>query len=252
MSRLLKLALITSALTLSAQAQPSPEISAEIRSAVHTNSLRSAEEMARDPHRHPDEILAFWGIQPNAHVVDLGAGGGYYTKILTAYLKTGQVTAINADFFAKNPRFANTLKAIEAFAQQHKNVTHQLNAFDQLVLPPQLDGALFVNFYHDTAWLGYDRQRMNAHIFKALKPGGKLLIIDHEAPWGSGFEVGKSLHRIEGQTLLQEVLEAGFHLVKTSNILHRKDDVLSASAVDIEARRGQTSRFVYLFEKPHH
>ena len=101
-------------------------------------------------------------------------------------------------------------------------------------------------------WLGYNRQRMNQSIFKALKPGGKLLIIDHEGPWGSGFEVGKSLHRIEGQALLQEVLDAGFHLVNTSSLLQRKDDILNASAVDVEARRGQTSRFVYLFEKPLH
>jgi predicted methyltransferase len=248
MSRLFTLILLAITLTLPAQAQPS----SEIISAVNTNPLRSAEEIARDPHRHPDEILAFWGIQPQAKVVDLGAGGGYYTKILAAYLKTGHVTAINADFFAKNPRFANTLKAMETFAQQQKNVSHQLNAFDQLALPAQLDGALFVNFYHDTTWLGYDRQRMNQAIFKALKPGGKLLVIDHEAPLGSGFEVGQSLHRVEGQALLQEVLDAGFHLIKTSNILQRKDDVLNASAVDVEARRGQTSRFVYLFEKPLH
>ena len=161
MLRLLKIALLAISFSLPAQAAPSPEI----MTAVQANRLRSAEEMARDPHRHPDAILDFWGIQPSAKVIDLGAGGGYYTKILATYLKTGQVTAINADFFAQNPRFAKTLEAMNTLAQQEKNVTHQINAFDELKLPSQLDGALFVNFYHDITWLGYNRQRMNQSIF---------------------------------------------------------------------------------------
>ena len=46
MLRLLKIALLAISFSLPAQAAPSPEI----MTAVQANRLRSAEEMARDPH----------------------------------------------------------------------------------------------------------------------------------------------------------------------------------------------------------
>ena len=222
----------------------------EVQAAVSKNSLRSPEDMARDVHRKPDQILSFWGIQPSARVADLGAGGGYYTKILAQYLKQGHVAAINSEFLAQNERFAASMTAMNQLAAAHANVSHQVGRFDALNLPQNLDGALFVNFYHDTLWLGYDRAKMNRDIYQALKPGGTLLVIDHEAPWATGFTTGKTLHRIDAQALLSEVLQAGFQLVKSSQILQRPDDILNESAVDAEQRRGQTSRFVYLFQKP--
>lgn len=242
------------ALALSLLAAPvmaqTTQINPAVQAAVSANALRSAEDMARDLHRKPEQILSFWGIQPTANVADLGAGGGYYTKILADYLKQGHVAAINSEFLAKNERFAPSMVAMNQLAASHSNVSHWVGRFDALVLPQALDGALFVNFYHDTLWLGYDRAKMNRDIYQALKPGGTLLIIDHEAPWASGFTTGQTLHRIDSQALLNEVLQAGFHLIKSSQILQRPDDLLSESAVDAEQRRGQTSRFVYLFQKP--
>lgn len=246
--------LLWGALALSLLAAPvlaqTATLSPALQAAVSKNALRSPEDMARDVHRKPDQILNFWGIAPGAKVADLGAGGGYYTKILAAYLKQGHVAAINSDFMAQNERFAASMAAMNQLAADHANVSHWVGRFDALALPTALDGALFVNFYHDTLWLGYDRAKMNRDIYQALKPGGTLLIIDHEAPWASGFTTGKTLHRIDSQALLSEVLEAGFHLIKSSPILQRPDDLLSESAVDAEQRRGQTSRFVYLFQKP--
>ena len=53
--------------------------------------------------------------------------------------------------------------------------------------PPEardLDAVYIVLFYHDTVWMGADRDRMNRAVFNALRPGGFYFIIDHAARCG--------------------------------------------------------------------
>ena len=49
-----------------------------------------------------------------------------------------------------------------------------------------MDVVLDVLFYHDTVWLGVDREKMNRAVFAALKPGGVYGIVDHSGLPGSG------------------------------------------------------------------
>ncbi len=43
--------------------------------------------VARDPFRHPQEELEFFGIRPDMTVVEISPGGGYWTEILAPYLR---------------------------------------------------------------------------------------------------------------------------------------------------------------------
>ena len=52
-----------------------------IASAV-ASEARPAADVARDEGRKPDEVLAFFGIEPGMTVLEVFAGGGYYTQIL--------------------------------------------------------------------------------------------------------------------------------------------------------------------------
>ena len=55
--------------------------------------------------------------------------------------------------------------------------------------PPEardLDLVLINLVYHDTVWLGVDREKMNRAIFSALKRGGKYFVVDHGARPGTG------------------------------------------------------------------
>jgi hypothetical protein len=55
------------------------------------------EVRARYKHRHPQETLEFFGIEPGMTIVEVLPGGGWYTKILLPYLgEEGNV--IGADY----------------------------------------------------------------------------------------------------------------------------------------------------------
>jgi hypothetical protein len=61
---------------------------------------RSAQNVARDPWRHPAQTLGFWGLRPGMTVVEIDPAGGYWTEILAPYLKaTGghYVAAVGGD-----------------------------------------------------------------------------------------------------------------------------------------------------------
>ena len=62
-----------------AQAQTSAEI---VQNALNSPS-RPAEYAARDSSRMPLEVLAFAGIEEGMTILEMEAGGGYYTEILS-------------------------------------------------------------------------------------------------------------------------------------------------------------------------
>ena len=78
-----------------------------------------------------------------------------------------------------------------------------------------LDLITFFFYYHDTTYMEVNRDKMNKAMFDALKPGAFLIIADHSAKPGEGTTVGKTTHRIEEKTLIEEVTKAGFKHVGT-------------------------------------
>jgi predicted methyltransferase len=99
---------------------------------------------------------------------------------------------------------------------------------------------------HDLVWMNVDREKMNANIFRALKPGGIYAIVDHSAQAGSGIRDVKTLHRIDQRVVEDEVTKSGFSLAETSSALgHPEDD----RTWMVFQRRGETDRFMLKFMK---
>jgi predicted methyltransferase len=111
---------------------------------------------------------------------------------------------------------------------------------------------LSVLIYHDTVWLGVDREKMNRAIFAALKPGGVYGVVDHSGPAGSGLSDVKTVHRIEESTVRSEVEHAGFQFVRSAEFLKNPADKRDWNDSPREAgeRRGTSDRFVLEFRKP--
>jgi predicted methyltransferase len=82
-----------------------------------------------------------------------------------------------------------------------------------------------------------------------LKPGGIYLVLDHAAEPGSGARDTKTLHRIDLETVKQEVLAAGFVLVGSSDLLRQPSDGRTVKVFD-PAVRGRTDQFILKFRKP--
>ncbi|HEU4536234.1 MAG TPA: hypothetical protein VFS00_19050, partial [Polyangiaceae bacterium] len=55
---------------------------------------RKPAERARDAHRHPAETLAFLGLRDDLNVIEVDAGGGWYTAILAPFLRDKGALAV--------------------------------------------------------------------------------------------------------------------------------------------------------------
>ena len=243
--------LILSALV---QGDDPPAVPDAIKAAVDS-AERPAEERARDPHRKPDQVLAFAGIEAGDRVADLSAGTGYYTDILSRLVGSqGAVIAQNTPAIIQ--RFPQAFGEDGPFVKrlaspQWTNVKRLDSNLDDPGLPKDLDAAIMILFYHDTYWLGVDRAKMNRAIFDALKPGGVFLIVDHHAQADSGDRDVQTFHRVDAELVKKEIMAAGFVLEGTSDLLRHEEDTRDFSIFrDFQTNRDHTDRFIYKFVKP--
>jgi len=214
---------------------------------------RSDDDKKLDSGRHPAELLAFCGIAPGMRVGEIAAGGGYTTELLArAVAPSGVVYAENPKFvlerFAEKPWSARLAKPVD------KAVVRSDREPDD-PFPPEardLDAVVIVLSYHDTVWLGADRAKMNAAIFKALKKGGVYCVVDHSARDGAGVGDAKTLHRIEEKVVRQEIAQAGFALRASATFLRNPSDARDWNDSPVKAgdKRGTSDRFVLQSVKP--
>lgn len=214
---------------------------------------RTAEDRALDAGRKPDEMLSFFGVAPGMRVAEIGAGGGYTSELLARVVgPSGKVYGQNIKLFLQ--RFAEKPWSERLAKPVMANVVRVDRELDE-PLPPDaknLDAVLSVLIYHDTVWLGANRDKMNRAIFDALKPGGVYGIVDHSGRDGTDATETQTLHRIEEKVVKDEVTRAGFVLDAEANFLKNPADTRdwSASPRTAGERRGTSDRFVLRFKKP--
>ena len=201
-----------------------------------------------DARRKPAQVLALAGIEPGMVVADLMAGAGWYTEVLARGLgPDGTVYTQNNSI--SESRYGDKLRERVANAG-FENVELIEAELEALGLPAgQLDAVFLVQFYHDTVWMGVDRVRMNQEIFASLAPGGVYVVIDHRAEVGSGTRDVETLHRIDPDTVRDEISRAGFELAHDSDLLSNSEDDLSENVFGWRVR-GETDRFLFVFRKP--
>jgi predicted methyltransferase len=231
------------------QTAPIPEskIPENIKDAVNSPD-RPADDKALDEGREPEQVLAFYGIKPGMKVADLYAGGGYTTELLSrAVGPTGTVYSQNGPFPPKFKKFEDIWHARIKKLGNVVEVDKPFDSPDLLPVPPNSLDAVLINLnYHDLVGHKADRDKMNAEIYKALKPGGEYGIVDHSAKAGTGDADTTTLHRIDEQFVIKEVEKSGFKLVAESSALrHPEDD----RTWFVFKHRGKTDRFMLKFIK---
>ena len=207
-----------------------------------------ADQAKDDERRHAAEVIAFSGVRPGQQVVDFWPGSGYWTRIFTGVVgPQGRVYAIWPALAAEYSEKA--LPALQA--RGLVNVTASVDSA-AITVPAPVDLVWTVQNYHDIPNGGRGEAAItafNAQVFKALKPGGTFVIIDHVAPAGSGLSDTDTLHRIDPAIVKKEVLAAGFEWVGESTALANPKDDHSLTVFD-PAIRGRTDQFIYKFRKP--
>jgi predicted methyltransferase len=152
-----------------------------------------------------------------------------------------------AEFIKFRPAYADEQKAI---AGAYPNVTAISAPFGELKLPDGLDLVLTVQNYHDLHLKPFpadNAAKMNAEIYRALKPGGLFVVVDHVGP--AGPDVPDKLHRIDPAQARKEIEAAGFKFVGESDLLRASADPHTANVFD-PSIRGKTDQFAMKFRKP--
>ena len=238
------------ALFAAAALQAEAAVPANIAAALADPS-RPAADSARDAARKPGELLALGEAPTGGKVVDLVMGGGYFTRILAGAVgPKGVVYAYQpTEFIRFQASYGENQKAVAAALP---NVTPITASFGELDIPDGVDLVLTVQNYHDLHLAPFPKDtaaKVNAEVFRSLKPGGIYLISDHVALPGSGLEAATKIHRIDPAIVRAEVEAAGFRLESESPLLADSADPHTANVFD-PAIRGKTDQFVMKFRKP--
>jgi predicted methyltransferase len=213
------------------------------------DKARPATDTEKDANRKPAETLAFAGVKPGDWVLELAPGRGYYSRLLSAVVGAkGQVSV----YAIATPKAGAAAPPIVALAADphYSNVKVKLDRLVDVKPTRSFDVVWTTQNYHDFHNLS-DPQiaTLNKAIFDALKPGGIYFVLDHAAEAGSGARDTNTLHRIDEETVKQELKAAGFELVGESDILRNKGDPHTGKVFEGEIQ-GHTDQFLLKFRKP--
>ncbi|HTU68559.1 MAG TPA: methyltransferase domain-containing protein [Steroidobacteraceae bacterium] len=229
-----------------------PAFAADDFKAAIDSPARTQEDRDRDARDKPAEIMAFAGVKPGMTVLDVFSASGYWTELLAGAVgPNGKVLAIN-----NVPYLQYSKDGIaKRFGDGHlKNVESKVVEASHMYLPPKsADLAIIVMSYHDVFWIDekegwpqIDTDGFLKSLKAALKPGGRLLIIDHNAAAGTGKEMAGKLHRLNEDWAKKSLADGGFVFENEYDGLRNKDDQLDKMVFD-PAVKGHTDRYVLLY-----
>ncbi len=216
---------------------------------------RDEADVKLDESRKPAEVLAYMGLETGDAVLDIFAGGGYYSEIMArAVGPNGSVIAVNP------PQFVSSDQAKEKWANvaaRQANVTMVPSQLpDYTPAADSIDFAMLHLIYHDFYWQSekFKFDRMDpavvlANLYAGMKPGGIVAVVDHVGSPGDTRAVVEKTHRIDPATTRSDFLKAGFVLDGESEMFANPEDDLEMNVFD-PAVRGKTDRFVMRFRKP--
>lgn len=156
----------------------------------------------REDEEAPSKAIAMLELAKDAVVADIGAGSGYYSFRIAPKVPSGKVMAVDIqqemlDYLKKRSGELGI-----------PNVVPHLGKIDNINLPDaSLDAALMVDAYHEFS----EPAEMLASLFRALKPGGQIFLIEYRAE--DPKVPIKALHKMSEAQARLEFESVGFRFV---------------------------------------
>ena len=203
-----KLLLLTLALAAALPAQVAGPANEGYKTAAGRQQVaKSLAEPGRDESMKPGQLLNEMGLKPGMTVADVGTGIGFMLPFLSKRVGTGgHVIAedIQDDFLSMARQTADQ--------QNLTNVTFTKGTVTDPLLPEgQVDIELVVDAYHHFDY----PEKMLASLHKALKPDGRLVIVEYYRR-ESAMPNGRALThiRLDMPDVIKEVEANHFHLIE--------------------------------------
>ena len=160
---------------------------------------------SRTIYRYREAIVAALGLEPGMDVADVGAGTGFFSRLIAGRVGPGgKVYAVDIaknflDHIEKTSREAG-LSNIETVLCDQKSTR---------LAPESVDLIFITDTYHHFEFPAHTL----GSIHQALRPGGTLVIIDFERVVGVSAEFAISHVRCGKGTVTDEVKDAGFDFI---------------------------------------
>ena len=175
---------------------------------THQHSFGGAEQWAqefddpkRDTWQKPHEVIQALALKPDAVIADIGSGTGYFSVRLAHMVPKGRVYGEDIE-----PDMVKYL-AERAKRDGLKNLISVKGAPDDPLLPEKVDLILMVDVFHHIE----NRDRYFRTLHDALKPGGRIAIIDFRM---DSLEGPPKSARSTPEGIKAELSRAGYTLVE--------------------------------------
>jgi predicted methyltransferase len=181
-------------------------------------ALQSSQEQTREGWQNVPDILEALNVEQGSAVADIGAGRGFFTvRLARAVGPDGHVFAV--DISSDDVRRLRERVRDEKL-QQVDVIEGETD--DPKLSPSSIDAALIVNAYHEMR----RHQAMLAGIKRALKPGGRLVIVEPivERRRRESRSAQESSHEIEPRYVEEDLRQAGFTIVELRDPFTTRDD----------------------------
>ena len=201
---------------------------------------RPMEDRARDGARRPYQVMEELGVKEGMTALDVGAGGGWFTRVLSAAVgpKGKVISQVGPRALQNNNgQPARDMAASLGNTEAHFGTVAELpaNSIDVAVTA--------LNMHHGNAERNVPYLK---EILSVLKPGGQAAIIDHQGKAGAE---NTKLHRMMDTDARKWLQDAGFEIVKESNILRQNADDRTLPIDDPRLGRA-TDQFLIIARKP--
>jgi predicted methyltransferase len=191
---------------------------------IIAGSHRTEKSRARDPYRHPRETLTFFGLKPEMTVVEIWPGEGWYTDIIAPYVMgKGRYYAAGRNRAAKDERIQKSI------ARYDEKLKANLELFGEVIvtelsqtksdIAPAGSADMVLTFRNIHNWMkfGFERTIFQA-MFKALKPGGVLGVVEHRADPNEFPDPQALSGYVHVDQVKQMASQAGFEFVASSDV----------------------------------
>lgn len=216
---------------------------------------RPAADKNDDAARKPAEVLAFAQIRPGDTVLEMEAGRGWYSELLSGAIGP------NGKLIVQYPpqfNYGDAAFKARTDAGRLTNATITVTAFDKLqAADNSVDRVLWILGPHEVYFtprnaqagvLG-DPQKTYAEIVRVLKPGGLFIAMDHAADAGAPNSIAQTTHRIDPAVVLNSAKAAGLKFIDKNDVLANPSDDRTKMVFDASIRR-HTDQFLFRFQKP--
>ena len=191
---------------------------------------RPAEDKIRDGARRPYQVMMLLGVEEGMTVVDIGAGGGWWSWVFSAAV--GPEGTVYAQGLRGGGGPVGELSNVEVVASLDDIAAGSVDA-----------AVTALNIHHSNA------ERAGPYmqgIVRILKSGGVAAIIDHV---GDPSVDNSRLHRVPTAEVRDWIEASGLEIVEESDILRQNADDHTLSATDPRLGRNP-DRFLFVVRKP--